>query len=322
MKVLLVGGGDLPIPPPEWGGVENLIWQQKTALEEAGHHVEILNKRHRLRRNILRVRAWQYDVVHLHLDRFATTWVPMARLLPINLVVSTHFGYAAFPDKWTTDYRATVQAMTSAKNLLVLSEEMKRVFTDHGCRGTIYALPNGIACDKMRFIEAPVREAAICLGRIELRKKQALMTQALENHTAQCYFAGPVDDLTGFQPNARNTHYLGQWTRSRVHNELTNYACLVLLSDGEGHAGVISEAMAAGLSLVVSPEAAHNLDLSRPWIHVVDRDRGDLGDVIGRAIQDNPQYRMDIRRYCEDNFDWKVILPRYIQILQQIASRK
>ncbi|MBV9850778.1 MAG: glycosyltransferase family 4 protein [Armatimonadetes bacterium] len=321
MKILLVGAGDIPIPPPRWGGVENLMWQQKCALEAAGHQVAIMNKKKRFRRNVFRLRAWQYDVIHLHVDTLTRFWVPMARLLRVPLVVSSHYGYAAFPQHWTDDYRRTFKDMCRAPYLLLLSRETVEAFAAQGCKTDMRFLPNGIHTREMRF--CPESEPrAICLGRIELRKQQALLARALRGHTVQCDLVGPVLDLTDFDPDPSTTHYLGEWSRERVRQDLTRYACLVLISDGEGHAGVISEAMAAGLSLVVSPEASHNLDLSKPWIYVVDRERDSLGDVIEKAIRENVQYRADIRRYCEENFDWNVILPRYVQMLQQIADRK
>lgn len=322
MKVLLVAGGDLPIPPPAWGGIENVIWQQTIALREAGHTVHILNKKRKRTLNALRAMPWRYDVVHLHLDALSEVWVPLARRFRFPLVISTHYGYAAFPDKWSDYYRTIAGHMAPADYMLVLSHEMKQTLLNQGFRGTIYVLPNGIDCDKVRCAPTASKQA-IVLGRVEVRKQQALMTTALDGHTVQVDFVGPMgEDADGFAPNGRNTHYLGQWSRDQVHQDLTQYACLVLLSDGEGHAGVVSEALAAGLSLVLSPEASHNLDLSREWIHIVDRDRDNMGDVIARAAWENGQYRQQIRRYCEENFDWKLILPQYTQILEQVASRK
>ncbi len=321
MKILLVAGGDIPIPPPRWGGVENLIWQQKCALEAAGHRVTVLNKKKRLRRNLLRLRAWRYDVIHLHLDAMAWFWVPAARLMRVPLVISSHFGYAAFPQHWDDSYRRIFRAMCQAPYLLLLSRESVEAFAALGCTSRMFSLPNGIEVAGMQF--APEAEPrAICLGRIEPRKKQVLLARALRGHTVQCDLAGPILDTTGLELDPRTTHYLGEWSREKVRQDLTRYACLVLLSDGEGHAGVISEALAAGLSLVVSPEASHNLDLGKPWVYVVDRDEDALGDVIARAIRENPPHRADIRRYCTENFDWSVIVPQYVDILQQIADRE
>lgn len=322
MRVLLVAGGDLPIPPPAWGGIENLIWQQSLALQKAGHTVHILNKKRKRTFNALKTMPWRYDVVHLHMDALSEVWVPLSQRFRFPLIVSTHYGYAAFPKKWSDYYRCIAGHMAEADYMLVLSAEMKQALLNHGARGKIFVLPNGIDCEEVRCAPQSTKQA-IVLGRVEARKKQALMTAALDAHTVQVDFVGPMhEDAGDFAPNNRNTHYLGQWSRGQVHRDLTEYACLVLLSDGEGHAGVVSEAMAAGLSLVLSPEASHNLDLSREWIHIVNRDEDDIGDMVARAVRENGRYRQQIRHYCEENFDWKLILPQYVHVLEQVALRK
>ena len=329
MRVLLVLGSGIPIPPPRWGGVENLIWQQKCALERAGHDAVVSNTLVKSSRSlralrklwvILQARPWQYDVVHLHLDSMTAYWNAVSRFCPFVLVVSTHYGYAAFPDKWYVPYRRTFKAMSRAPYLILITGEIKAMFKKLGCRAQMFVLPNGINCAEFRWTPDSTKQA-ICLGRIEPRKKQALLAKSLDSHDVQCDFAGPIEPGTGFEANNRNTHYIGEWSRDQVRSELTEYACLVLLSDGEGHAGVVSEALAAGLSLVLSSEASHNLDLSREWIYVVDRDKDDLGSVIETAVQANSKYRAEIREYCFQNFDWQVIMPHYITLLQEILPK-
>jgi len=322
MKILLVSGGNIPIPPPRWGGVENLIWQQSRALKAAGHDVKIWNEKGRGSRRFItamQAKPWQYDVVHLHSDTHTKYWLPLSWLFRFNLVVSTHYGYAAFPDHWIRSYNRTFWWLRRAPFLLLISSEIQATFERLGCRAKMFVLPNGIDCGSFRFALEATKQA-IVLGRIENRKQQALLARKLDNSTVQCDFAGPMDSDTGFAVNDRNTRYLGEWSRDHIYGHLTDYACLVLLSDGEGHAAVVSEAMAAGLSLVLSPEASHNLDLTEPWIYIVDRERDGIGDVIAQATQDNYRYRAEIRRYCEENFDWLIIMPQYICILEQVVG--
>ncbi len=330
MKVLFVLGGGLPIPPPRWGGVENLIWQQKCALERAGHQAGILNDAAKLSRTfrairkvwiILKSRPWKYDVVHLHLDSMTEYWRVLSRFFSFTLVVSTHYGYAAFPEKWFTSYRRTFRQMSEAPYLILISAEIRNTFERLGCRAKMFVLPNGINCAEFR-VASQASKQAIVLGRIEPRKKQAELASALDGHTVECDFAGPVQAGCTLNVNNRNTRYIGEWSRDQVQNELTEYACLVLLSDGEGHAGVVSEAIASGLSLVLSPEASHNLDVSQEWVTIVDRENDNLGDAIASAVRANPKHRSQIRAYCERNFDWDVIMPQYIAFLESTLARK
>jgi glycosyltransferase involved in cell wall biosynthesis len=81
------------------------------------------------------------------------------------------------------------------------------------------------------------------------------------------------------------------------------------------------ESMASGLSIVVSPEASHNLDPDQPFIHIVDRDDdAQVARAVEQAVRENHRYRQSIRRYVEENFDWSVIGPRYIQAAEHIRA--
>lgn len=319
MRILLVAGGHLPIPPPSWGGVENVVWQQHNYLKSAGHDVQILNKTKKTVSGFL-ARPWQYDLIHLHLDSGAKAWNKLRRLFRFKLAVTTHYGYAAFPDRWQTDYQATFAHLLKVPHHIALSPEIKDTVLRAGFSGQVLVLPNGIKCADMRFDPAPAPKQALVLGRIQERKKQRLLSQALAGRLVTCDLIGPSDE-PDFLGNNSNVRFLGPWDRTRVLSSLTQYACMILISDGEAHAGVLLEALAAGLSIVVSPEAAHNLDTDQPWVFVVNRDRpGQITRAVEQAVAENWRHRAAIRRYCEETFDWKVIGPRYVNIIEQIVA--
>lgn len=319
MKILLVAGGHLPIPPPAWGGVENVIWQQYNYLTKAGHQVTILNRKKKTVRGFL-ARPWQYDMVHLHIDSGAKGWGQLQRLFHFPLALTTHYGYAAFPSLWTERYRKIFHYMMKIPVHITLSPEIRDMIREAGFTGQAFVLPNGIECSDVRFDPEPAPKEALVLGRIQDRKKQRFLAEALKDRPITCDLIGPSEE-TDFTGNGKNVLFLGPWSRDQVTRDLTQYACMVLISDGEAHAGVLLEAMAAGLSLVVSPESSHNLDIDRPWLHVVDRDKpGEVADAIERAVAENPRYRQDIRRYCEATFDWSVIGPRYVRIIEEIVA--
>jgi glycosyltransferase involved in cell wall biosynthesis len=102
---------------------------------------------------------------------------------------------------------------------------------------------------------------------------------------------------------------------------MTEYKCLVLLSDGEAAPLVVPEALSAGLSIVVSKTAAANLDTSLPFIHVLENGLDDRSsDVIAKAIQENVKYRKQIREYAVSYFDWSVICKEYIKIVKEFIN--
>lgn len=319
MKIMLVGAGNIPIPPPSWGGVENVIWQQYNYLTRAGHDVTIFNEKIDSL-SVLRAQPWRYDVTHLHFDLGTKFWVPWQRLLGFRFVVTSHYGHAAFPEHWTPKFKKTLRRMLPASHHITLSHEIRDMLYANGYQGRAWVLPNGIENSAMHFEPAPASKPALVLGRVQERKKQRFLAEILKNEPeVRVDLIGPTDEPE-FTGNAANVRYLGPWNRDAVHNDLTQYACMVLISDGEAHAGVILEAMAAGLSIVVSPESAHNLDTSFPWVFVVDRDKPqEIIAALKQAIAENAQHRSAIRAYCERAFDWRVIGPRYERILNAIV---
>jgi len=318
----MVLGSDLPMPPTSWGGAENIMWQQKLYLESQGHIVKILNAPKKKTIAGIKAQPWRYDVVHLHLDSISRTWCKLARWFHLRLALTSHFGYAAFPHLWSEKnpkYEGYFQAILQVPYQIVLSPEIRDMLIGRGYKGRIFVLPNGIDCAGMKFNAAPAPKQTILLGKIEDRKKQKFIGRVLEGKPVECDLIGPNEDPP-FLGNGSNVRYLGTWNRDQVRNTLTDYAVMILISDGEAHAGVLLEAMAAGLSLVISAECAHNLDTDQPWIYLVDRDSGDLATVLTKAVQENPRYRSAIRKYCEETFDWSVIGPKYLDVLQAIAA--
>jgi glycosyltransferase involved in cell wall biosynthesis len=132
-------------------------------------------------------------------------------------------------------------------------------------------------------------------------------------------FIGPVIDYA-FREN-ETCKYAGVWTKPDLYQNMTDYKCLILLSDGEAAPLVVPEALSAGLSLVVSPTAAANLDTTLPFIHVIDSPVDDsINEIIGKAIEDNNKYRDDIRKYALDYFDWNVVCDDYIKIVKEFIN--
>ncbi|MBC8140447.1 MAG: glycosyltransferase family 4 protein [Armatimonadetes bacterium] len=318
MKILLVSNGSLPIPPPSWGGVENVIWQQQNYLTRAGHDVTVFNEEITML-SVLRAKPWQYDLTHLHFDLGTKFWVPWQKLLKFRLAVTSHYGHAAFPAHWTPKFKKTLRRMIRASHHITLSHEIRDMLYERGYQGKAWVLPNGIETSAMHFDPVPSKPALV-LGRVQPRKKQRFLGDILLGEPGvQVDLIGPTDE-PDYLGNGANVTYLGGWSRDTVHSDLTQYAAMVLISDGEAHAGVLLEAMAAGLSLVVSPESAHNLDTNLPFVFVVDREKpAEIITALKRAIAENLAHRAAIRAYCENTFDWKVIGPRYERILNAIV---
>ena len=69
-----------------------------------------------------------------------------------------------------------------------------------------------------------------------------------------------------------------------MHKNLTNYANLVLISDGEADVLVIKEALFAGLGIVISQYATAYFDSSQLFIKVIP-----INEINNKDFIDNAQ---------------------------------
>lgn len=321
LRILMVGSGSSPIPPPGWGAVALLIGQTRDYLVRSGHTCDILNKKHWRIANALRARPWTYDFVHLQAERRAKLWVALSRALRFKLAITTYGSYAAFPDRWKPRYRRIFNSMCGAPYLIALSNEIADTARREGFRNRIFVVPSAVECSEFTFRPQAAKQACV-LGRVEERKKQTYLARVLDGRPVTLDLIGPYknSNVTAIEQSS-NVHLIGPWKRPQVQQNLTDYAASVLLSDGEAHPLAVMESMAAGLSVVVSPEASHNLDPTRPFVHIVNRDDDvAVTNAVETAVRDSHQYRADVRRYCETNFDWSVVGPRYVQAAHEIAA--
>lgn len=304
MRIVLVGPGIMPIPPKSWGAVEILIWDQKQTLEGLGHDVQIVNTGSR-EEIIKQVNSISPDFVHVHYDEH---WHVCDELQCDNVAITSHFGYLEQPARYGSYYWNIFRGFLSMRKarIFALSEGISMVYIRHGFNPTrVSVVPNGARCDLFGFLdECPLPERSIYLAKIEPRKRQHMF-----EGIPGLYFAGNVCDPR-FSPSS--PFYLGEFEKERLYSDLTNYANLVLLSDGEAHPLVCLEALSAGLGLVVSEFATGNLDTTLPFIDVIPEshihDRQYVSSVIDANRKVSVTMRNQIRRYAEDNFSWENIV--------------
>jgi glycosyltransferase involved in cell wall biosynthesis len=303
-RLCILGHGLTPIPPPGRGAVETVIWQYREGLVARGHTVGILNVRPaKVWTHLPRlVRAdGPFDWVWSHHERSVAPCLFWARAFGFKVLETTHRplppggpsdGYSALM------FRRAARAPYHA----VLSEPLGALYRQLNPRSKVLLLPNGAEVGRFAFREQG-NGRAVCVGGVSPRKRQAVVAKALAGH-AECDFVGPLDRS---DPEvswlAAQPEYRGEWTREEMFARLTDYSCLVLFSLAEGHALVVMEAMAAGLSVVVSPACTTNLDTTLPWIHVAETE-AELQAAVRRAIDENPLHRAAVRRYAQEHLGW------------------
>ena len=315
MRITIIGPGIMPIPPKGWGAVESLIWDYKLFLEKYSNiQVTIVNTPQAS--EIIRLtNASQPDVVHIQYDNLWTLWDSFQCK---NVLLTSHYGYLDQLNQRQGDgYMSIFHGFVhdSRAKIIALSPSIQKMYINYGCDPSrIAVIPNGANDDVFQYREeALYKDRSIYLAKIDYRKRQSVY-QNLD-------FIDFVGNLADGNFNPHRSNYKGEWSKDYLYQHLSDYANLVLLSDGEAHPLVCCEALVCGLGLVVSEFAAANLDTSLPWIDVIPTNR--LNDLayVSEVIKENQLkclvYRSQIREYGLREFTWKVVVQRYLKTIKQ-----
>lgn len=304
MKICIIGPGIMPIPPIGWGAVEILIWDIKTTLESIGYTVLIINTPNR-NQIIQQVNTAAPDFIHIMYDEF----IDIINMFNCKkIAITSHYGYIEQPHRYDNYYNVIFNAFINQNaNIFALSEGIKNIYIKAGISpNKIFVVPNGVRTDLFRYSkECKLKDSSIYLAKIDFRKRQTFF-QDIPN----LYFVGNISDK-----NFRSRNYLGEWSKEYLYNNLTDYANLVLLSDGEAHPLVCMEAMISGLGLVISEASTANLDVSKEFIDVIPENKitniGHIMSVIEKNRCKSISMRDEIKRYAIDSFSYENIINRY-----------
>jgi glycosyltransferase involved in cell wall biosynthesis len=322
MKILLIAHGRIPIPPPGWGAVEACLWSQKQYLEQLGHTVHIANTLN-IHDVIAKAHREDYDFVHTNNELFVRECVAYLKL---PFAVTSHHPLLHVFDPHDPDrypgLRYLFEDTRCAPVNIVLSDTIREKYLRSGYRGLLRVLGNGVETDDFRWAPAG-NGRAVCVGRVQPRKRQAWLAEAVRGRVP-LDFVGPGDPAAcAALDDGRTTRYLGEWDRPGLHERLTDYSCLALLSQSEAAPKVVLEALAAGLSLVVSEGCTANLTPA-PFITVIREDERQpdvVADAMRAAIDANGAYRHEIRQYAIERFDYRtVVIPEYVRIMHEVRE--
>jgi glycosyltransferase involved in cell wall biosynthesis len=312
MKICLIGPGIMPIPPTGWGGVEHLIWNYSKQLEKDNHEVFIINTQN-LNEIVSTINSQDFDVVHLHYDHYANI---MPHIKCKKKLITSHYPYLQNPEP---QYLFLYDLLKNSESHIVcLSDQIKDECVKRGmAKDDMSVVPCGIDTELYAIDETDVvfSNKSIIVGKIEPRKRQAF----LQNKDLNIDFIGNNVD-SNFDES--DIHWLGEQDKQDIMDNLTAYANMILLSCGEAHPFVCLEGMAAGLGLVLSEQSTANLDISQPFITVIPDNK--INDIayLKEKIEENRKIslnmRKKIRQYCFDNFDWSVIIDKYLLTIEKL----
>lgn len=314
MKIVLVGPGIMPIPPKGWGAVEILIWDTKQTLESLGHDVKIVNTRNP-NEIIRQINEFKPDFVHVHYDEF----IGIYPYIQYPKAITSHFGYLERPEMYGSYSNIANSFSLTKPNVFCLSEGIKNVYKDlmKISDENLFLTPNGVNCERFKFSNIPkFPNRSIYLAKIDYRKRQ-YMFQDVES----LWYAGNIAD-SRFN---KGKNYLGEWSKSYLYDNLTDYGNLVLLSDGEAHPLVCMEALSSGLGVVVTEWGKANLDSNKDFITIISEEKINDLDYVENMIIENRecslQNRKKIIEYSK-SFDWKNILQKfYIKSIHNIIEK-
>ena len=313
MKISIIGPGHTIIPPVGWGAVETLIWDMRNALIELGHQVQIINTTDP-NKIIAEINSYRPDFVHIHYD----DWVVLYPYIQYPCACTSHFGYLERPQMFNGYANVANEFAKIKPRVFCLSEGIKKVYSVlmNIPKERLFISPNGVNCGSFKCVDTPdYPNASIYLAKIDYRKRQHLF----QSITSLWYAGNIADDRFDTTKN-----YLGEWTKEHLHENLTEYGNLVLLSDGEAHPLVCMEAFAAGLGVVVCQWGKANLDTSKEFITVIEEKHINDIDFIEYEIEKNRKYsvehRDEIREYSKQ-FDWKnVIQNTYLPNVKKVLG--
>lgn len=265
--VLIIAPGTMTVPPRGWGAVETIVFDHMKILEEAGLRVSLLNSQNLF--DWIRAFSRGPKIALCHYDAYSRRALIFSKVCGSRLVSISHYGYAGFPEKWSSDYPNLARRISKSKLVICLSDRILRILSD-SFPDSAYKVFNN------RLMTSPTDgnhpKEALYLGKIEPRKRQVEIMQLVRNCSYKVDFVGPIaDQRLDLNMLGSNTSYLGEWSREEVALSLSKYKVLILASDGEADALVIHEALLAGLVVVATKSASGSFeDLEFDRLRLVD----------------------------------------------------
>lgn len=308
MKIAIIGPGLMSIPPVSWGAVEILVWDYSQNLIKLGHEVKIFNTKD-LQSVKDEIENSDFDFVHLHYDDYLSFF---ENIKHHNFAVTSHYGYLTREEKYEPYYWKIFESFLKTKHkIIALSDGIKQQYLKYNKNLNISVQRNGASIKDFIFNEeCSKKDRTLYLGRIEKRKLQHVYAPVNGLNIDFVGNDGPLYNLS------KDNIFLGPWKKNEVYKNMTDYANLMLISEGEAHALVCVEALASGLGLVVNEEAAANLDPQKDFITIIPNNKIQNMEYIREKILENRNIsinkRKEIRKYAEENFDWEVIVKEYL----------
>jgi glycosyltransferase involved in cell wall biosynthesis len=341
VRIVLVGGGVEPIPPPGYGGTERFIADLQVALRGAGHDVSVVNRvRHRRLRDEYPfawelprlLRALRYDVVHANSpvvgNRLALSGIPY-----VYTSHSRHWYYRErLTHRW--GYWLERRAVRHAAAPVALTEPLARTMGKAvgTTRRPIEVIPFGVDGERFRP-EWDRRSGSVALGVgvVAPFKRWELAAAALRGTGLRFVLAGPAPDrdyADRVRAAGDRVELVGEVSEDDLCGRFAESDLLVHPSRVELLSGTVVQALSSGLPVVGGPALAGAVDDGRTGWCVPDTDLAAfVAGLRQRSLElaHDPALRRRMgeaaRAVAQDRYTWPRVVEQYEQVYRAVAER-
>lgn len=345
MKVVLLGSGVLPIPPPGWGAVERAIEGLAEGLRSLGNEVIVVNRvwdrrpadeyRFALQLPTL-LKGVDRDVLHASTPVVGNS-LGMRGMPYVYTSHSRHWSGTRGPTErfgFLLECRACAQAERTIALTADVSLRMARARPPTPAR-RIRIVPNGI--DVARFAPdwaARTGHRLLGVGAIHPRKRWHLAVEALrELPGSTLTLAGPVQNeayaqqLRGRAPPG-SLNFAGEVSASDLAKLYSTHDVLVHPSGSELQSIAVLEAMASALPVVGMAILAD--ELPGPLASQLVPESGSekekvqgLRQRLGELLADPDRRRQEgtqLRQHALETYNWSVVAQRVLDVYKEVNA--
>ena len=358
MKIAQIAPPWFSVPPRNYGGTENVIYNLIEEQIAQGHDVTLyapgdaqtsaklisffprslidsgvpweahLKAYYHLHKAVDMVKKSSFDIVHIHLSSSSDLYLfPLLAGLEIPHVMTLHsrFPFDRSPNGWTGDADPLYMEWASSMPMVAISEHARAEVTYP--LHFVGVVHHGLPMEQFRLVRKRRGDCFVWLGRCVPEKGAHLAIKAAQEAGVPLVLAGTVD-----RNNPESVHYFQEMIKPHIDNRQVKYIGPVnmtekinLLSGARGFLNPIQWEEPFGMVMIEA------MALGCPVISfargaapelIVHGKTGFLARDVDEMARFIPRIdeidRSAMRQHAEDHFSARVMAEKYMRIYQQV----